>query len=304
MPVQHLLSTHPAAPRALDCAYPAPNPRVSPQWKQHCDLSIHEDGDDTSMLHNDDDPCRQLPWPQIQLPSPSQSTQYPRHQHRRLSPLYMTSTHYKSVCHIRGFDIGRHLSMRRAIKGANSYDHDDDQRDNGDNDNVGGGGYTPLRCYEAIQRRDVREGELGGNTLEGGRHQGGWRDEDRDAGGTRQRRRTCLFELQCSTRGCNECAQNHDLMTITVPTTAHLAERQHRHPLHYGSPPASSYWKIPHYLGGGLRTRRVQGPTMPWLSWVATLFRSPLLLPRFHPYSLATTTRASPPRFRHRRMQR
>ncbi len=87
-------------------------------------------------------------------------------------------------------------------------------------------------------------------------------------------------------------------MTITLPTTtAHLAEGQHRHPLHHGSPPASSYWRIPHYLGGGLRTRRAQGPMMSRSSWVATLFRSSPLPPRFHPYSLSTTTRASPPLF-------
>ncbi len=141
---------HPAAPRALHCAYPAPTPRVSCRWRQHCDLSIHEDGDDTSTLHNDDDPRRPLPWPHIRPPSPSQSTQYPRHRHRCLSPPYTTSTHYKSVCRMQVFDIGHHLSVGRAIKGAHSYNDDDDQRDNGDDDDVGGGGYTPLRCYEAI----------------------------------------------------------------------------------------------------------------------------------------------------------
>ncbi|PBL04511.1 hypothetical protein ARMGADRAFT_1057234 [Armillaria gallica] len=59
---------HPAAPRALDCVYPAPTPRVSPRWRQHCDSSIHEDDDDTSRLHNDNDPRRPLPWPQISHP--------------------------------------------------------------------------------------------------------------------------------------------------------------------------------------------------------------------------------------------
>ncbi|KAK0246506.1 hypothetical protein EDD85DRAFT_804438, partial [Armillaria nabsnona] len=109
-----------------------------------------------------------------------------------------------------------------------AHDDDDDQRDDGDDD-VGGCRYTPLRCYGTIYGRHTGEGERGGNTLE----------------------------------GCNECTQNHGPTTIASPTAAHLGEHQHRHPLHHGSPPAFSYWRIPHYLGGGLCTHRVRGSQRP-----------------------------------------
>ncbi|KAK0229285.1 hypothetical protein EDD85DRAFT_852447 [Armillaria nabsnona] len=150
-----------------------------------------------------------------------------------------------------------------AWEGAHIDTSDDDQRNDGDDDDVGGCRYTPLRCYGTIYGRDTGEGERGGNTLEGGRHRRGWQDEDRDTGSAPRRRRTHPFRLRRTTRGCNECTQNHGPTTIASPTTVHLGEHQHRRPLHHGSPPAFSYWRIPHYLGGGLRTRRVRGSQRP-----------------------------------------
>ncbi|PBK83803.1 hypothetical protein ARMGADRAFT_1089029 [Armillaria gallica] len=62
----------------------------------------------------------------------------------------MTSAHYKSVCHILGFDIGCYLGVGRATEGTHRHD-DDDQQDDGDDDDVGGCRYTPLQCYGMIR---------------------------------------------------------------------------------------------------------------------------------------------------------
>ncbi|PBK81391.1 hypothetical protein ARMGADRAFT_1039326 [Armillaria gallica] len=47
----------------------------------------------------------------------------------------MTSAHYKSVCHVLGFDISHYLGVGRATEGTHRHD-DDDQQDNGDDDDV------------------------------------------------------------------------------------------------------------------------------------------------------------------------
>lgn len=149
------------------------------KWVTAMSVPPNDDGYNTPQLTVTLMPAHGLPWPWIQSPAPSWSTQHLLHWDRGQSLWHDEFSVLNNLKCTEKSDINHHLCMREQ-EWPKINDDGDDEQDGGNNDNGGGDNFTLMECHGNAWGRTDEERQHRGTTLEGGRHQAGGCNEDWD----------------------------------------------------------------------------------------------------------------------------